>query len=263
MTFPESERYVFEENPLEEVICQLRFPAILQIATKTPADFQDRIRDGYPLYTREEAQVLADIASVLGPTQTPPLAEAVTHRFNADDNRQQLALAVNFLAVTDLDYVHWTDFRARIAAAVAALQGAYSPGFYSRIGLRYRDVIDRQELGLANVDWSELLIPEFAGTLGTNAALRPNVSGFRTETLIIVEPPDGGSVRIQCGLGRRGEGPDGHDVFIFDADFFTETRSNHDDLLKTLDQFNSEAGNLFRWAITDRLRDALGRAPTG
>jgi uncharacterized protein (TIGR04255 family) len=44
-----------------------------------------------------------------------------------------------------------------------ALLGHYSPAFFNRIGLRYRDVIRRSELSLANVPWNELLRPELAG----------------------------------------------------------------------------------------------------
>lgn len=262
MLFPESERYVFAKNPLAEVICQLRFPSILSIASKTPADFQEEIRRDYPLYSREEAQLPPEVASLLGEGLIPTPPEAITHRFATEDARQQVALTVNFLAITDVDYVHWTDFWGRIEPSVAALQRVYEPSFFSRVGLRYRDVIDRDELGVSDMDWSELLIPEFTGTLGTPGDLRRSVQAFKTETVLQIEQPSGGQVRIQGGLGRLtdGESSEGRDVFIFDADFFTETRTEHHELPDTLERFNRMAGNLFRWVITPALRDALGRS---
>ena len=42
--------YVYEKNQLVETICQLRFPTILSIDTREPADFQDRIRAEFPRY---------------------------------------------------------------------------------------------------------------------------------------------------------------------------------------------------------------------
>src|SRR5260370_1097479 len=50
MTFPDSPRVIYNTNPLEEVICQLKFPPILKIESVPPATFQDEIRSTYPLF---------------------------------------------------------------------------------------------------------------------------------------------------------------------------------------------------------------------
>lgn len=50
MPFPESKRVFYVKNPLAEVICQLRFPAILRIGAESPHEFQERIRDHLPLF---------------------------------------------------------------------------------------------------------------------------------------------------------------------------------------------------------------------
>ena len=42
--------YIYEKHQLVETICQLRFPTILSIDAKEPADFQDRIRADFPRY---------------------------------------------------------------------------------------------------------------------------------------------------------------------------------------------------------------------
>lgn len=52
MLFPESERVIYDQNPLEEVICELRFPQILRIESEAPAAFQDRVRGEYPLVNK-------------------------------------------------------------------------------------------------------------------------------------------------------------------------------------------------------------------
>jgi hypothetical protein len=41
--FPPSSRVVYRRAPLIEVVCQLRFPTLLSIESKPPADFQERI----------------------------------------------------------------------------------------------------------------------------------------------------------------------------------------------------------------------------
>ena len=48
--FSESERVIYTKNPLESVICQLRFPVILRIGAKPPVEFQEALRKDYPLF---------------------------------------------------------------------------------------------------------------------------------------------------------------------------------------------------------------------
>jgi len=67
------------------VVCQLRFPRILKINEKQPADFQERIRDKYPLYqvTVEQQQ---QITLKIGAAEMPPtphiLQSEATNNYN-------------------------------------------------------------------------------------------------------------------------------------------------------------------------------------
>src|SRR5262245_7091139 len=61
MPFPEAERVIYEKNPLAEVICQVKFPPILRIDSELPAQFQERIRQNYPLF-QEKQMSEGDIA---------------------------------------------------------------------------------------------------------------------------------------------------------------------------------------------------------
>ena len=45
-----NKRAKYKNCPLVEVIFQLRFPTILSINTKQPAEFQEKIRIDYPYY---------------------------------------------------------------------------------------------------------------------------------------------------------------------------------------------------------------------
>jgi hypothetical protein len=45
------ERVLYEKNPLESVICQVRFPTILRVDSEVPSDFQDRIRGRFPIFS--------------------------------------------------------------------------------------------------------------------------------------------------------------------------------------------------------------------
>ena len=50
MISSDNRRYAYGKSQLIEVICQLRFPTILSIDTREPADFQETVRAAFPRY---------------------------------------------------------------------------------------------------------------------------------------------------------------------------------------------------------------------
>src|SRR5262249_12560790 len=97
-----------------------------------------------------------------------PLGSAQTaHEFASRDERWKLSITRDFIALTCRSYERWEDFKENLRAPLDALQALYSPAFFTRIGLRYRDVIRRSILALDQVGWSELLQPWVAGELAS------------------------------------------------------------------------------------------------
>jgi uncharacterized protein (TIGR04255 family) len=259
MPFPASERVVYANNPLHEVVCQLRFPTILQITAAEPAAFQDRVRASYPFYRRESGlRLVRDLTAILNNPQTPWLEENM-HWFLKDDTDTvtRISLANDFVAVTvgEGKYQRWEEFKHDINLAREAVEGVYSPVFYSRVGLRYRDLIERSSLGLAEVPWNELLSEHLAGLLASRD-VGADVQGFKTEALL--EMPEG-FARLNHGLvNRSSPGAPSDMAYLLDIDFYVEGRKEPHDVAGILDTFNRMAGDFFRWAITPRLSDALG-----
>ena len=65
----------FNAPQLREVICQIRFPAILSIDTKEPADFQEAIRSVFPRYALRQDRLPPKLTVVNGSAQvetSPP-----------------------------------------------------------------------------------------------------------------------------------------------------------------------------------------------
>ncbi len=260
MPFPQSRRVVFENNPLTEVICQLRFPAILEIGAEDPAEFQKRIRRAYPLYETDNGgtQLPKEISSLIEQLRLPHFPQTVrpTHKFSSEDSSRSISLSTDFVAVTDRGYTRWEQFRVEIRRAKEVLEDVYGPAFYSRVGLRYQDTIDREKLGIGEEPWDSLINPQLLGALGARDIER-EVEEISTVALVTVNELDGGFVRIRHGLMRS----EGRRAYVIDSDFYTEARRAKDDVLAALDTFGRIAGNLFRWATTDRLREALKPTP--
>jgi len=266
VSFPISAREEYENNPLEEVICQLRFPTILKINTESPAEFQDDIRKRYPLYEKGGdldiqlpegipqgfSNLISElnISAMLGPL-TPP----VRHRFVTSEGTRSVALVQNFFAISETDYRRWSNLRDEIEIVEQNFAKIYEPEFYSRIGLRYRDKIRRSTLGVADLEWSLLLNADLTGFFG-DLDFAKDI--FRTMSRIEMQMPEvpGARMTLQHGLATA-NGED-EPSYIIDIDLYTTERSTSENAFQTLDSFNSIAGNIFRWAITDRLKDAMG-----
>jgi uncharacterized protein (TIGR04255 family) len=224
------------------------------------------VRAEYPVYQRQQMPFLPEqIADFVSSLPMRPSA-SIAHQFSTSDLTRSITLAPDFLAITESDYDEWPVLRPQIAAAQATLEEIYVPAFYSRVGLRYQDVIDREHVGVSDRDWHELVNPQFNGLLGTaETSVRECILEYGANALVRLDGVDAGKVRIQYGLARRTDSPlvpappDAPFVFLIDADYYTEARHERGAVLGTLDNFRTEAGNLFRWAISPALRDALGR----
>jgi uncharacterized protein (TIGR04255 family) len=138
-----------------------------------------------------------------------------------------------------------------------ALTEIYAPAFFTRIGLRYQDLIQRSKLGLDRTVWSALLRPAIAGELAS-----PELAGTVEEsfTQVLVRlPSESGQVRIRHGLAQVA-GSD-EECYLIDSDFYREGKVATDEASRTLDSFNRQSGRLFRWCITDRLHQAMEPRP--
>lgn len=256
MLFPESDRVLYRRNPLAEVICQLQFPTLLQIANELPSDFQQLIRESYPIFRQETgspmippemSQLLANLPANL---QSGPI-----YFFDNEAGTRTVTLTRDSLAVTERSYTQWEVLRGEIETVRQAVEEVYAPSFYTRVGLRYQNILDRDALEIQDAPWAELLHPAIAGALGADEALASAVKGIGGAAEITISSLPDAAVRIQYGLVQGP--PDKSAPFALDADFYTNQRSPYDQIPYILAAFNRLAGDLFRWAITERLRDAL------
>lgn len=257
MPFPRSARVIYRLNPLEEVVGQLRFPPILRIDSELPSKFQELLRSEYPLFR----QVASGPLNVALPPQLTiqlpiPLFGRVWNFVSADE-KWTVALAREFIGLSTNGYQRWEDFKRRMDSLLSHLVSEYSPSFFVRIGLRYRNFVLRSRLTLNDVEWSELLKPPILGELAASE-ISSEIQQVSSEVLISLGEVNA-NVQIRHGLvmlpGTKETG------YMIDSDFFSDDRREISDASGVLDYFNREAGCLFHWCITDRLHDALEPTP--
>jgi uncharacterized protein (TIGR04255 family) len=264
MLFPDSERVVYEKNPLTEVICQLRFPPILRIDAEPPVAFQERVRQQYPLYrdaVRQEitlGQLPKQIAQRLG-EELGLRKTGMAHNFLSADSNWTVSLTREFLAVSTRSYKRWELFYEHLRLPLEALMEVYAPPFFTRLGLRYQNVIQRSVLGLPDTPWSELLKPYILGELSFPDLAAATTTSFRQTIFRLTEP--GSQVRLLHGLAFFEDS--GEQNYAIDSDFFTDQNTEPQSAANTLNPFNVQAGRLFRWCITNTLHEAMGPRPIG
>ena len=246
--FPETPRVIYRKKP-SEVFCQLRFPAILRIDAEVPAAFQESIRAYYPNYQEK---------SKFGvPMLEFPIA-AKLYEFNSSDNLWSVLLDRDTLTVTTRAYERWEHFKDRFDLPFQALCDKYHPVHFSRIGLRYRDMICRNKLDLIGVAWSELLNPQIACEFAS-----PEICDHIEQLVHQVVIRDGKKqIFLQHGLAppvfqQHGLAQPDPESYVIDSDFSVEDETRTDDVQTLLEGFNGEARRLFRWCITERLHKAL------
>ena len=237
-------------------IIEVRFPSVLRIEAELPAGFQDRIRQMLPIYREAEPEILPtgiplpeELASLVRAGLKKPRA------FASADERWVVTLTKDFLALSTKHYVRWEEFRRYLDAALSALEAEFAPALYSRIGLRYQNVVRRTVLGLGDVVWSDLLRHHLAGEL-SEPDLAPFVEGTARQTVVRLSNFDS-KVAIRHGLVTH----DNEQCYAIDNDFYTETNTECANVVPILQFFSAQAHRLFRWCVTDRLHDAMGPKP--
>ncbi|MDP1948467.1 MAG: TIGR04255 family protein [Nitrospirota bacterium] len=257
MRFPDSDRVIYAKNPLETVICQLRFPPILRIDAESPFQFQEQLRATYPLFKERQFDAALSLPPEIKKVFGDDIPWAVksgrlAYDFYSEDETWTVTLSNEFIALTSKRYSQWSDFKDRLLHAVDSLERTYQPAHFTRIGLRYRDVINRSKLNLKGVEWSALLAPHISGELGS--VIGKNVQNVRKE--LLVELDNGmGNVRIVHGLTQR---PDTDEpCYMIDSDFFVSEKMEVNSAGERLNYFNREAGRLFKWCVTPQLHNAM------
>lgn len=251
MDFPNAERVIYDKNPLVEVVCQFRFPRILALDERIPAEFQELLGPEYPFVeTREVVQFNLGATSDISPSKR------VHYDFITEDRAYTITLCSEFLAISTQSYTRWEYFLGHVTRSLQALTKTYSVPLFTRVGLRYVDVISKKALGLENAKWTELIRASALGLLAEDEVPLDDVLELSSGTAL--QLTEGGKATIRTTLGRMPNTGD-EVVFVIDGDFFEEVPvKGEDDAIRVCARFNSATGRAFRWLIRDRLHDALG-----
>lgn len=267
MRFHRTRRVRYRNNPLEQVVAQVRFSPVLKLLDESPSAFQEAVIAEFPVVQMTET--LAVSFSPISGGQSEHSRRVSAYLFSTTDGRYAVEVKAESLTLTTTHYEGWEEFWGRYERVFSVFAALYPVSQINRIGLRYVDIIDREANGLADVPWPELICPELLGPMSDKQIPAQDV--LAAQALYVLALDDGAAVSLRGGFGLRQDNQAPgilnypRQVFVIDSDFHAP-REGHELALSSdiaglrsrFSDFNVNAGGLFEWAAKERLRSVLG-----
>ena len=260
--FSHEQRCIYKHNQIAEVICQLRFPEILSIAATLPVDFQEAIRDEFPIYTARKDMLPPKINGSHGNLTFEKQEPTTNYQFATADGLWRVNLTSKFVSLACTKYTSWEDFAARLDKPLVAFIKTYKPAYFERVGLRYVNFISRQELDLQSIPFSQLIKPCYLGPLSEEDVAEPNVLRCSVDAEVNLRGGCRAKIHAGPGLVKRNGKPDNEVKFIFDQDIYMSGNIPVNGSVGALQTLHGQASSVFRGAITEQLHDAMEPSKT-
>ena len=236
LSVPVSERKHYRRNFIQQAVCELRFPTLYDFDdAKPPLAFANALRKEYPAYEISHEVQIAD-----------HIERRVVHLFKAKKQRWSVKLRPSSVSLETTFYHSFEIFEQRLAALIDASALVIDSDFFTRIGLRYINVVPYVREKMA--DWvNPSLTADLAkGTFGDVAEYGQQVRGFT---------PEGGYF-FQHGIAVGEAAKRGYSL---DYDFYAE-EIDVSRALRTVRSLHDQQGQLFAWSLGPAARQWLESA---
>jgi uncharacterized protein (TIGR04255 family) len=250
---PAPDRTILENNPLQLVVCQVRFDeADVLNDRKTARRFFSKLGglDGpFPKFTQILTQRVT-INPQAGPGETPTTEQQRGWQFSNAAGDCHITLLPDSLALETTAYPGWDQFAPPLQRALDVLAEEADPAIEQRLGLRFVNLIILDEVH-GGADWdgyiaADLLAPDHHPVLG------PGIVGAQHR--VVLDLGD----ELRCILNyalvpdANGSGRVG---YMLDLDVFRERSAPFAaaDVFKASELMNDRAVSLFQQVVTPRL----------
>lgn len=265
MKIKHADRVRYEVNPLIEVVAQLRFAPIFALEKNVLSAIQGQLHDaGFSVLKLET------LASITVTLNAPPSSDRISrapqssdntqiYHFSTEDELHTFSVCKDFVALTSRAYLDWQNFSAKLNMLCGIFEAGFTPIAITRIGLRYKDLIERESLGLDGRLWSDLLNPIVAGFLSTSGFVdgvdESCVLQQTSQTVLKLEDCE---LLLQSALLRATDSTK-RQAFLIDTDFYvnSEPPAQLKTALSLIDTIHSSANYVFQNCIKEPLSVAL------
>lgn len=232
----------YKRNFLKQAVCELRFPTLMELGEpRPPASLVAALRKEYP-----HLELANEVTIGIG-GGAPGANNA--HLFRSAKLTWTVSLKQSALSIETTAYSGYPHMKERVLRVVEAASKVIDSDFFTRVGLRYINIIDVD--GDPSDGWinpalvQPLLSRQFSG-----------IHDYAGRLQLVAE--DGGCL-LQHGIRLKQLQRDGKAVapeYLLDIDSFRNEVSLSDTEL-ALDAMHTQAFDVFDWAIGSKAREYL------
>ena len=258
MHFENYEPVEYKHNILFNVVFQARFPEIMRIQHEPPIAFQDIIRkEGYP----EIDYILPSAPPSIMPNQAVDISRQ--YHFLSEQKDWEVILGSGFISLNcHRNYKNYRDFKEQLKKVLTTFYRIYTPPYFTRIGLMYRNMANRaflSHLQQVNVESfiPEHIFPVLATRMEADVLNLQTVSQFDDKEIKATVTHT--LLQVSGMFGQRQV--TNEKSYIIDIDCFYERNvGGINEIFTKCDLFKELERNIFEWSITDTLREAMGKS---
>lgn len=233
----------FRRGLVRNAVCELKFPTLMTLGERRPPSaFVHALRKQYP-----NPDVVNSLT--VGPGSVGE--QSIEHVLRSLKGDWTIVLKVNAIVIETSKYKGFDDFRERINQIVEAASKIIDSDFFTRVGLRYTNIIRSTDGTLHG--W---VSPMLLGPLE-----RPEINGvyeYSNRLVMQTNDQDDGII-MQHGIRWNSpEEPATKAVpdYVIDIDNFngaTEVK----EVMQVIDRLHARSFDVFDWAIDEKTRTSL------
>ena len=229
----------YQQNFIKTAVCELRFPALLELETKPPRTFQKAIRKDYPFY---EPQIF----ETPGGASTELMREN-RYLFRSKDKNWTVSVKSFSLALETSKYVDFEDFFNRLRALLKSAQDMIDSDFFTRVGLRYINAIPLEDGTPEGWVRPDLLAPIAGGALGLPKSFASVLTGDMAN----------GHYSIRHGMKEPTETSQEPISYTLDFDYYADNLEASE-VPACIQSFHDTNFSLFNWCLGEKAKKLLG-----
>lgn len=242
LNVPDPGRVVGSRNYIKLAVCELRFPIVLEAEPRLPSILQKRLKHAYPRYEATKTITVTSVSP--DASEAAPSTELDTrHVFRTRDKGWSFSVGQSSIALETSTYTEWAEFERRLSQILVHASELIESPFYTRIGLRYVNLISSTLYGNELDKW-------------INPALcRPLADHVYGDVEQCVQVVRGWSDNGRYSL-RHGLAPGAEESYLVDIDSFCEDDVvETDSVLELVRSLNRVAFRLFHWCLGPAARE--------
>lgn len=229
----------YKRNFLRQAVCELRFPTLMELGEdKPPASLVKALRKEYP-----HIELARQVTVGIGGTGSNN-----AHLFRSAKRTWTVSLKQSAFSIETLDYTEYAQMKERVLHVIEAASKVIDSDFFTRIGIRYINVIDSDIDPIDGWVNAELVGPLLSGNF-------TGISEYAGK--LQLEASDGGCL-LQHGirLTQKRQMEVSTPEYLLDIDSFRNEIALSDSGA-ALDEMHTQAFNIFDWAIGPKAREHL------